>query len=131
MHYDSANEIMFILNKGGPALQFFYLQNSTSNPKMMALDQYKAKDSNLFFYYMPTKHVDYLNNEIVRGFRLGSTSKQAEYVSFKVPRKTSEFQEDLFPPFFAGEESQNYESWAGGETKPPTMRSFAEDDFFS
>ena len=100
---------------------------------MIELDQYKAKDSNLYFYYMPTKHVDYLNNEIVRGFRLGSTSKQAEYITFKVPRKTQEFQEDLFPPFHSGEESQNFESWAGGETKLPITRSFADvaDDFFS
>ena len=80
---------------------------------------------------MPVKYVDFLNNELVRGIRLGATSKQAEFISFKVPRKTSEFQEDLYPPFLAGEESQTFESWAGGENKPPITGSFADDDFFS
>ena len=75
MHFDSANEIMFIQNRGSPVLNFFYLQNSTSNPKLLPLDKFRAKDSNLYFYYLPVKNVDFMNNELVRGIRLGATSK--------------------------------------------------------
>ena len=131
MHYDSANEIMFILNRANPTINFFYLQNSTTNPKMMALESFKSKDSNLDLYYMPTRHVDYMNNEIVRALRMGTTTKTAEFISFRVPRKSTEFQEDIFPPCLSGEESQTHEAWAGGETKAPITRSFVEDNFFS
>jgi len=72
---------------------------------MMALDCFKSKDSNLDLYYMPTRYVDFMNNEIVRAFRMGTTTNSAEFISFKVPRKTTEFQDDLFPPCLSGEES--------------------------
>lgn len=42
---------------------------------MMALDSFKAKDSNLDLYYMPTRYCDFMNNEIVKALRMGTTSK--------------------------------------------------------
>ena len=59
MHYDHANEIMFVVNKGSAITQFFYIQDSVTDPKLVKLDQHKSSGSNSYMYFMPKRFVDF------------------------------------------------------------------------
>lgn len=66
---------------------------------------------------MPKKVCDLMSNEVNRGVRL--TAKTVEYVSFKVPRKSGNFQPDLFPPTKSSEPAMKFEDYAGGQNLEP------------
>jgi len=89
MHFDGDNEIMYVQNKGQAIVQFYYCQNASSNPKMDLLMNFKARTNTVYNYFMPKKHLDFMSNEIARTIRVGVDT--VEYISFKVPRKTTEF----------------------------------------
>jgi len=44
-----------------------------------------------------------------------------------VPRKTGQFQADLYPPAAAAQSSLNFSEWASGENKPPVLQEFNPD----
>jgi coronin-1B/1C/6 len=51
-------------------------------------------------------------NEVNRAVRL--TSKTVEYVHFKVPRKSGNFQADLYPPTRSDEPAMKFADYASG-----------------
>lgn len=56
-------------------------------------------------------------NEVARGVRL--TAKTIEYVHFKVPRKATGFQADLYPPIPGQEPAMKFEDYVSGVDKEP------------
>ena len=56
-------------------------------------------------------------HEINRGIRL-TNNGVIDYISFVLPNRTGQFQEDLYPEFESIEPSSNYEEWATGVDKP-------------
>lgn len=71
---------------------------------------------------MPKKCVNFMQCEIQRALRI--TQKQAEWITFKLPRKSGDFQSDLYPPCEAGKEAHSYEEWAAGANVDPVMEKF-------
>lgn len=89
-------------NKGSTFTQFFYFSETgekRSKPELVPLGQYNGKDGTHYFYFLPKHCVDPLNKEVVRGLRF--TGKNAEFITFRVPRKESTFSEDLYPAYRA------------------------------
>jgi len=72
--------------------------------------------------FLPKRHVDYMNMEINRVIRYGKGF--AEWITFKTPRKTGSFAEDIYIPCYKGEMSHTYEEWAGGANKTPVTLDF-------
>jgi Type of WD40 repeat len=66
---------------------------------------------------MPKKCCDLMANEVNRGVRL--TAKTVEYVSFKVSRKSGNFQADLFPPVRSSEAAMKFDDYIGGANLEP------------
>jgi len=61
---------------------------------------------------MPKRGLDLMACEVMRAVRV--TAKTAEYVSFKVPRKSGTFQADLYPPTRSHEAAHKFdEYWTG------------------
>jgi coronin-1B/1C/6 len=71
---------------------------------------------------MPKKYINFMECEVQRGLRI--TGKSAEWITFKLPRKSGDFQEDLYPPCEAGKEALTYEEWAAGQNVDPIMQNF-------
>jgi len=70
---------------------------------------------------MPKRGVDVNTCEIVKLFRVQGT--KLEPLSFKVPRKSDLFQEDIFPDCRSDEPSLNAEQWFKGESAKPKTKS--------
>merc|ERR1712217_99767 len=64
------------------------------------------------FVFLPKRCVDVGKHEIMRGLKLESTAVQP--ISFRVPRKSEAFQEDLFPAAPAGVPAMAPDEWIGG-----------------
>ena len=59
--------------------------------------------------------------ETARALKL--TSNSVEPLSFRVPRKSDAFQDDIFPDTFSGEPSHTADEWWGGSDKEPETMS--------
>ena len=81
------------------------------------LHAYKGKEPQKGFSFLPKRCVDVMSCEVAKGVRL--TGKTVEYVSFKVPRKSGNFQADLFPPCRSTEPASKFEEYWSGVDKEP------------
>ena len=70
---------------------------------MQPLDGFTGKELQTYMYFLPRSCVNYWNKELDRAIRLTKTT--AEYISFKLPLKTEDFQADLYPPHQSTEHS--------------------------
>ena len=61
---------------------------------------------------LPKRSVDVSNNEVVRLYKV--TPNSIEPLSFCVPRKSDQFQEDLFPECDGPNPALTAEQWIGG-----------------
>lgn len=114
--FDEDSKVLYIAGKGESAVSFF--QFSTESPNYVDyLYAFKGKEPQKGFSFMPKKVVDVMQNEVARGVRL--TAKTIEYVSFKVPRKSGTFQQDLFPPCRSSEPAMKFEEYWSGVDKDP------------
>ena len=66
---------------------------------------------------MPKHCLDVEKHEVDRFVRMTNTGI-IDYISFKLPNRTGQFQEDLYPPFQSNTSASNYAAWAAGEEKP-------------
>mmetsp|Transcript_3304 Transcript_3304/g.5484 ORF Transcript_3304/g.5484 Transcript_3304/m.5484 type:complete len:177 (+) Transcript_3304:580-1110(+) len=115
-HLDSDTMVVYIVNKGHFTTQFFYLNLEGTKdglPELIAMDQFKLGNQNQQQLFMlPKQNVNPAKNELMRGLRLAS--KQAEYVSFKVMRKSELQNDDLYPDFPSETPALTFEEWASG-----------------
>lgn len=66
---------------------------------------------------MPKQCLDVERHEVDRFVRMTNTGI-IDYISFRLPNRTGQFQEDLYPPFQSNNPASTYEEWAAGENKP-------------
>jgi len=112
--YDEDTEILFLAGKGDGNLRYYEVEpESPANQMVHFISQYSSNEPAAGCGYMPKRGCDVNTNEIVRLYKQTGTLLQP--LSFKVPRKSDLFQDDIFPPcrsdepaltaaqFFAGE----------------------------
>ena len=58
-----------------------------------------------------------MESEVNRACRYTKTS--AQWISFKLPRKSEAFSEEVFPPCYKGEAVLTYAEWEGGKDAAP------------
>ena len=115
-YFDEEHKVVYVAGKGESAISYFQY-NSESTNLIDYLGSFKGKEPQKGFSFMPKKVVDLMANEVSRGVRL--TKDSIEYVSFKVPRKSGNFQQDLFPPIRSGEAAHKFEDYIGGQNLEP------------
>merc|ERR1719469_1298001 len=72
--------------------------------------------------FLPKRSMDVSKHEVMRCMKMETNF--IGFVSFKVPRKSKEFQEDIFLDCLAGVPAMSGEDWCGGtEPKQPVLRS--------
>ena len=87
IYYDDSINTVYVCNKGANMTQFFFYHEGDSS--LQLIDKYSGKESQVGMTFMPKKHVDFMSNELNRAIRMTQTT--AEYVSFKVPRRSGMF----------------------------------------
>ena len=93
-----------------------------TTPELIPLSNYNGKDGTHYFYFLPKQAIDPMKKELLRGLRF--TGKAAEFITFKVPRKTDNFDTDLYPKHRAMTAALKYDEWANGTDKDPVLEAF-------
>lgn len=128
-YYDDITNLFFVTNKGSTFTQMLYFSEMGErgkNPELVPLSTYNGKQGTHYFYFLPKQAVDPFRKEVLRALRF--TGKDAEFITFKVPRKEEQFSTDLFPPHRAMKSAHTFEDWSKGADKAPVMEAFDPEE---
>lgn len=118
--FDAGTQMLYCAGKGDGTIR--YWEVVPDDPFMHYVSMYGAITPQKGIDMMPKKCVDVTKHEVMRALKMENTF--IGYVSFKVPRKSKDFQEDIFPDCYAGVPAMSGEDWCGGsEPKMPVQRS--------
>jgi coronin-1B/1C/6 len=121
--WDDDSKLLFLAGKGDGNIRYY---------------EFVDEDPNIYYYVtsfgvntpqrgmasLPKRAVDVSNNEIDLLYKL--TPNSIEPISFRVPRKSDQFQEDLFPDCISDEAALTAEEWFGGKDEKPKLLSLKE-----
>jgi coronin-1B/1C/6 len=123
--YDEDSEILFLAGKGDGNLRYYEIEPAAPAAEMVNfISQYASNEPTAGCGSMPKRGCDISTNEIVRLYKQTGTVLQP--LSFKVPRKSDLFQDDIFPDCRSDEASLNQEQWFAGENGAVKTKSLAQ-----
>jgi len=119
-HFDVDTQLLYLAGKGDANIRYFEVTDK--DPYVHYLDAFNSTTPLKGFCFFPKRCVDTKKHEIMKGLKLESNSVVP--ISFKVPRKSDQFQEDLFPDCVAGAPAMTPDEWlASAEARSPIRRS--------
>lgn len=126
--YDEDSDLIFLAGKGDGTIRYYeYETNSDGKPEVHFCSQYASNESTAAIGCMPKRGVDVNTCEIMKFFRVVVTTTpnifRMEPLSFKVPRKSDLFQEDIFPDCRSDEPAITADQWFSGESSKPKTKS--------
>jgi len=120
--YDEDTEILFLAGKGDGNIRYYEIEpSSPANEMIHFISQYSSSEPNRGCGFMPKRGCDVNTNEIVRIYKVAGS--QLHPLSFKVPRKSDMFQDDIFPACRSDEAALTANQWFGGENSAPKTKS--------
>lgn len=125
-YYDSATGLLYLCGRGA-SIQYYELNNEA--PYGHFINKATMNGTYSAVALVPRRFYDVTQCEVARFLKLGSGS--VETVSFYVPRKTSWFQEDLYPPAPSGLPGQTGKEWLSGKSAPANTKSLKPEGMVS
>jgi len=119
--WDDSSSVLFTAGKGDGNVRFYEIVND--DKVIYFLSQHGTNTPQQGMCALPKASVDVSNNEIMRLYK--ATATQVEPVSFRVPRKSDVFQDDLFPDCPGAAPALTAEEWASGKNSDPILTSLA------
>jgi len=120
--YDEDSELLFLAGKGDGNIRYYEVEPELpGKPEVHFVSAYGSNDPCAAIGSMPKRGCDVNTNEIVKLFRVVGT--KLEPLSFKVPRKSDLFQDDIFPDCRSDEPALTSEQWFAGENSKPKTKS--------
>jgi len=118
--YDEDSDLVFLAGKGDGAIRYYEFEEK-EKAEIHFCSQFGSNDPTAAIGAMPKRGVDVNTCEIVKLFRVVGT--KLEPLSFKVPRKSDLFQDDIFPDCRSDEPPLNAAQWFAGENAKPKLKS--------
>lgn len=119
--YDNDCSIVFLAGKGDGNIRYYEV---TDDKKIVYfINDWKSRDPTLGMGQMPKYSLDIAECEVVRFMK--GTNRGVVPVSFKVPRKSDLFQDDIFPDTAGQEPALDSAAWFGGASAEPKKVSLA------
>jgi len=115
LDYDTG--VLYIINKGHNFTSFFHYNRT--NDEITPMDKYQGEGIVQGIGFLPKKDLNFNASELARGIRFNSRS--AEWISFILPRKGGCFNDDVYPPCYAGKSVMKFEEYASGVNKDPEL----------
>jgi len=119
--YDEDTEILFLAGKGDGNLRYYEVELEGPAPMIHFISQYSSNEPSAGCGMMPKRGCDVNTNEIVRLYKQTGTVLQP--LSFKVPRKSDLFQDDIFPPCRSDDPALSHTQWFSGDNANPKTKS--------
>jgi len=119
--FDHDTNILFLAGKGDGNIRYYEIVDEA--PYFHYLSEFKSATPQRGMAFYPKRAVNVSECEIARCLKL--TPNKVEPISFRVPRKSELFHDDLFPDTYAGEVTLSAEEWSSGKDAEPKTMSLA------
>lgn len=119
--YDNDTGVLYLAGKGDGNIRYYEVTDEGSF--VYYLSEYKSNTAQNGMGYMPKRGVDVASCEIARLFK--ATGNLIEPISFTVPRKGGQFQDDLFPDTASNVPALTADEWKSGKNAEPKTMSLA------
>lgn len=120
--YDNDSSILYLAGKGDGNIRYYELVDEA--PYFYFLSEYKSGSPQIGMGVLPKLSCNVGECEIQ--VMLKATPSCIEPISFKVPRKSDLFQEDLFPKTAGQEPSLTASEWISGKNAEPKLVSLED-----
>ncbi|XP_075230829.1 coronin-2B-like isoform X2 [Lycorma delicatula] len=120
-YYDPDTNILFLAGKGDGNIRYYEVVEEA--PWIHFLNQYLSGSPQRGLGFMPKRGCDVTQCEIFRFYKLHATRGMCEPISMIVPRKSDQFQEDLYPDTAAPVPALSASDWLNGINRPPVLMS--------
>jgi coronin-1B/1C/6 len=114
--YDEDTSVVYLAGKGDGNVRYY--EHIDEQPFIFKLSEYRSTDPAKGMCFLPKRGLDIAHCETARALKLCGSGK-VEQLRFTVPRKSEAFQEDIYPPTFAGKPACTAEQWFDGLDMEP------------
>ncbi|KAJ5179944.1 Actin-binding protein [Penicillium capsulatum] len=118
--WDDGNSCLYLAGRGDGNIRYFELEND----KFEFLSEHKSADPQRGIAFMPKRGVNMHENEVARAYKTVNDS-YIEPVSFIVPRRSENFQDDIYPPTVGLTPAMGPSEWLEGKEAIPPKISMA------
>lgn len=118
-YYDHDTKMVYIAGKGDGNIRYYELVNEA--PWCHYLNQFLTGCPQRGLGCMPKRGLDVRSCEVFRFYKLHATRGLCEPISMIVPRKSEQFQDDLFPDTAAPTPALTAEEWLSGKNRNPIL----------
>jgi len=119
--FDNDTSVLYLAGKGDGNIRYYEIVDEA--PYIHYLSEFKSATPQRGLAFIPKRVVNVSECEVARALKL--TTNKMEPISFRVPRKSDIFQDDLYPDTVSGEPSLSAEEWAGGANAEPKLTSLS------
>jgi len=113
--WDEDTKMLYLAGKGDGNIRYYEMVDE--KPWQFLLSEYKSSDPQRGVAFVPKRACNVSEVEIARAYKLHTS--MIEPISFKVPRKSDVFQDDIYPDTYAGEASLSCAEFFGGKDAEP------------
>jgi len=119
--FDHDTNILFLAGKGDGNIRYYEIVDEA--PYFFYLSEFKSATPQRGMAFYPKRAMNVNECEIARALKL--TPNKVEPISFRVPRRSELFHDDIFPDCYAGEPALSAEAWDSGQDAEPKIQSMA------
>ncbi|XP_060792842.1 coronin-2B [Neoarius graeffei] len=119
--YDPDTYMLYLAGKGDGNIRYYEV--SAEKPFIHFLAEYRSPLPHKGLGVMPKRGLDTVQCEVFRFYRLVTVKDLVEPLSFIVPRKSEDFQEDIYPMTASNEAAMTAQEWLMGQNKGPVLMS--------
>lgn len=113
--YDNENSILYLAGKGDGNIRYYEVVDE--EPYIYFLSEFMNSSPQRGMGLLPKRACNVATCEVARLFKIHRD--MVEPISFSVPRKSDLFQDDIYPPCFAGVPTMTAAEYKSGKTTPP------------
>ncbi|KAK7789673.1 hypothetical protein R5R35_011444 [Gryllus longicercus] len=120
-YYDHDTRIVYLAGKGDGNIRYYEVVDQA--PWLHYLNQFLSGSPQRGLGFIPKRGCDVSQCEIFRFYKLHATKGMCEPISMIVPRKSDQFQDDLYPDTAAPSPALTAQEWISGKNCNPILMS--------
>ncbi|XP_065073355.1 coronin-1C-like isoform X2 [Ochlerotatus camptorhynchus] len=120
-YFDYDTRMIYLAGKGDGNIRYYELVDEP--PYVYYLNQFLSGQPQKALGFMPKRGVNVTQCEVFRFYKLHATGNICEPISMIVPRKSTLFQNDLYPDTLADIPAIGAKEWFQGRNVQPILRS--------
>jgi len=120
--FDNDTKMVYLAGKGDGNIRYYEFVQEP--PYLFYLTEYKSNEPQRGLGFLPKRALNVAECEIARIFKVHPD--RVEPISFKVPRKSDQFQSDIFPDTVGDKPALSADSWFGGANAQPILISLEQ-----